>query len=75
MPADHSEEELKKYFEQFGKVDDVEWPFDKQTKARRNFAFIVFEDEQAVELAVAQPKHVFSDREVDGNIVSLIISF
>lgn len=26
IPADHPEEELRKYFEQFGKVDDVEWP-------------------------------------------------
>lgn len=40
---------MRKYFEQFGKVDDVEWPFDKQTKARRNFAFIVFEEEEATE--------------------------
>ncbi|KAI6189521.1 hypothetical protein M3Y97_00017600 [Aphelenchoides bicaudatus] len=65
IPADHPEEELRKYFEQFGKVDDVEWPFDKQTKTRRNFAFIVFEEEEATERAVAQPKHTFSDRECD----------
>lgn len=65
LPSDHSEEELRKYFEQFGKVDDVEWPFDKQTKARRNFAFIVFDDEEATDRAVANPKHTFSDRECD----------
>lgn len=65
LPADHPEDELRKYFEQFGKVDDVEWPFDKQTKARRNFAFIVFEEEEATDRAVANPKHVFSDRECD----------
>lgn len=65
LPADHPEEELRKYFEQFGKVDDVEWPFDKQTKARRNFAFIVFEEEEATDKAVANPKHIFSDRECD----------
>jgi RNA recognition motif-containing protein len=65
LPSDHPEEELRKYFEQFGKVDDVEWPYDKQTKTRRNFAFIVFEEEEATERAVAQPKHTFSDRECD----------
>jgi RNA recognition motif-containing protein len=65
LPADHPEEELRKYFEQFGKVDDVEWPFDKQTKARRNFAFIVFEEEEATDRAVANPKHIFSERECD----------
>jgi len=65
LPSDHPEEELRKYFEQFGKVDDIEWPFDKQTKTRRNFAFVVFEEEEATERAVAQPKHTFSDRECD----------
>jgi len=65
LPADHPEEELRKYFEQFGKVDDIEWPFDKQTKMRRNFAFIVFEEEEATDRAVQVPKHVFSDRECD----------
>jgi len=65
LPSDHPEEELRKYFEQFGKVDDIEWPFDKTTKQRRNFAFIVFEDEEATDRAVQNPKHVFSDRECD----------
>lgn len=65
LPADHPEEDLRKYFEQFGKVDDVEWPYDKQTKQRRNFAFIVFEEEEATDRAVANPKHTFSDRECD----------
>lgn len=65
LPAEHPEDELRKYFEQFGKVDDVEWPFDKQTKLRRNFAFIVFEEEDAADRAAANPKHTFSDRECD----------
>lgn len=56
---------MRTYFEQFGKVDDIEWPLDRNTKTRRNFAFIVFEDEQAVEAAVASPKHTFSERECD----------
>jgi len=65
LPADHPEEELRKYFEQYGKVDDVEWPFDKQTKQRRNFAFIVFDEEEAADSAAAVSKHVFSERECD----------
>ncbi|KAI6186943.1 RNA-binding protein squid [Aphelenchoides besseyi] len=65
LPADHPEEELRKYFEQYGKVDDVEWPYDKQTKVRRNFAFIVFEEEDAADRAAAQSKHMFSERECD----------
>lgn len=63
LPADHPEAELRAHFEQYGKVEDIEWPFDKQTKARRNFAFIVFEEEEAADRASATPKQTFGSRE------------
>ena len=66
--VDCLEEELRKYFEQFGKVDDVEWPYDRTTKNRRNFAFIVFEEEDAADRAAASPKHTFGEREVRENV-------
>jgi len=65
LPADHPEEELRKHFEEFGKVEDIEWPYDKTTKARRNFAFIVFEEEEAADRAASLPKQVFGSRECD----------
>lgn len=65
LPADHPEAELRAHFEQYGKVEDIEWPFDKQTKARRNFAFIVFEEEEAADRASATPKQTFGSRECD----------
>jgi RNA recognition motif-containing protein len=60
----YPEEELRKHFEQYGRVEDVEWPFDKQSKARKNFAFVVFEAEEAADLAAASPKQQFANREV-----------
>lgn len=65
LPADHPEEELRSHFEQYGRVEDIEWPFDKQTKTRRNFAFIVFEEEEAADRASATPKQTFGSRECD----------
>lgn len=65
LPSDYSEPELRQHFEQFGKVEDIEWPFDKQTKARRNFAFIVFEEEEAADKASSQLKQTFGSRECD----------
>lgn len=65
LPADHPEEDLKKHFEQYGKVEDIEWPFDKLTKARRNFAFIVFEEEDAADRAASISKQNFGSRECD----------
>lgn len=65
LPSDFNENELRTHFEEFGKVDDIEWPYDKQTKTRRNFAFIVFEEEESADKASAQPKQSFGGRECD----------
>lgn len=65
LPSDFNESELRSHFEQFGKVEDIEWPFDKQTKTHRNFAFIVFEEEEAADKASAQAKQTFGSRECD----------
>lgn len=58
------EDELRKHFEQYGKVEDIEWPFDKQAKTRRNFAFIVFEEEESADRASSVAKQIFGSREV-----------
>ena len=50
-------------------VEDIEWPFDKQRNARRNFAFIVFEEEDAADRASAYPKQMFGEREVGFSFV------
>lgn len=65
LPSDFNEVDLKAHFEQYGAVEDIEWPFDKITKARRNFAFIVFEEESAADKASAQMKQTFGTRECD----------
>uniref|UniRef100_F1KRR4 RNA-binding protein squid n=1 Tax=Ascaris suum TaxID=6253 RepID=F1KRR4_ASCSU len=65
LPADFPEEDLRAHFAQYGKVEDIEWPFDKQTKARRNFAFIVFEEEESADRASSTPKQTFGSRECD----------
>ncbi|XP_054610366.1 RNA-binding protein Musashi homolog 2b isoform X8 [Dunckerocampus dactyliophorus] len=42
-------EDVKQYFEQFGKVDDAMLMFDKTTNRHRGFGFITFESEDIVE--------------------------
>jgi len=44
------------------KIEEIEWPFDKFQNKRKNFAFIVFEDESATQQASAQNKQKFGDR-------------
>lgn len=65
LPSDFPEKELREHFEKCGKVEDIEWPLDKQSNTRRNFAFIVFEEEDAADRASATPKQKFGARECD----------
>jgi RNA recognition motif-containing protein len=65
IPSDLTEEELRGHFEAYGKVEEIEWPIDKNTKQHRNFAFIIFEEESAADAASQLQKHTIRDRECD----------
>lgn len=65
LPADFPEEDLRSHFEKHGKVEDIEWPFDRQRNVKRNFAFVVFETEEGADDASQEPKQMFGDRECD----------
>lgn len=65
IPSDLTEEELRAHFQAYGTVEEIEWPSDKNTKAKRNFAFIIFEDEAAADAASQLQKHTIHDRECD----------
>lgn len=68
LPSDYSEQELRTHFEQYGRVDEIEWPFDKFQSKKKNFAFVVFEDEDAATRAAAMSKQRFGDRMCDVKI-------
>ncbi|KAJ0023559.1 hypothetical protein NQD34_003458, partial [Periophthalmus magnuspinnatus] len=42
-------EDVRQYFDQFGKVDDAMLMFDKTTNRHRGFGFVTFENEEVVE--------------------------
>lgn len=60
------EESIRAYFEsRFGSVEGIELPFDKVRGKRREFVFVIFDDEEAANAAASQPKQRLGGREVD----------
>ncbi|XP_017849331.1 ribonucleoprotein RB97D [Drosophila busckii] len=57
LKDNHDEECLREYFMQFGNVVSVKLLTDKTTGKRRGFAFIEFDDYDAVDKAILQRQH------------------
>ena len=48
------ENDLKEYFGQFGTIEDVEIIVDKESKKKRGFAFVTFDDYDPVDKVVCE---------------------
>ncbi|XP_054166351.1 RNA-binding protein squid-like [Oppia nitens] len=65
IDSNMGEEDIKLYFSQFGNVKGIELPFDRQRNRRREFCFILFDTEEAVDAAVKDPKQTIGNKECD----------
>ncbi|XP_016426521.1 heterogeneous nuclear ribonucleoprotein A1-like isoform X2 [Sinocyclocheilus rhinocerous] len=57
IKEDTDEEHLREYFGQFGKIDEVNIMTEKNSDKRRGFAFVTFDDHDAVDRIVIQKYH------------------
>ncbi|MBH0219756.1 RNA-binding protein, partial [Listeria monocytogenes] len=54
------ESHLRDYFEEFGKIEAVEIMIDHKTGNKRGFAFVTFDDHDAVDRIVIQKYHTIN---------------
>jgi len=60
-----SDDDIKNHFSQFGTIADAELPYDKNTKKRKGFCFIVYEGEKTAFEVIKKGKQTISGVQVD----------
>ncbi|KAH0555123.1 hypothetical protein KQX54_015392 [Cotesia glomerata] len=65
LSTELSDDDIKSFFDKFGKIVEVEMPFDKTKSQRKGFCFITFESEQVVNELLKTPKQTINGKEVD----------
>lgn len=60
-----SEEAIANHFSVYGDINDIELPMDRINQKRREFCFIIFETEEAANLASATPRQMIYKRMCD----------
>lgn len=57
--------QLREYFSKFGKIDEIDLPYDKEKNERRPFCFISFQTEQAAQEVLRLQRHTIGEMSVD----------
>lgn len=65
VSQDTSSEEVKAYFNQFGKVEETVMLMDQQTKRHRGFGFVTFENEDVVDRICEIHFHTIKNKKVE----------
>jgi len=58
LPQEAKDTDIKEYFSTFGEIENVNLKTDPNTGRSRGFAFVVFEDADALTAATKQDAHV-----------------
>lgn len=65
ITAELNEEKLREYFEQYGQIKEIQWPFDKVKNQRRAYCFLTFANRETVNELLKRPKQTVNGIELD----------
>lgn len=57
LPSSITEQELRQYFEAYGRVNEVELLRDRETSRLRGFAFVTFDEEDSADKCIQRRQH------------------
>ena len=70
MPRGFEEDELKKFFEQFGKIKKIRVSRSKKTARSRGYAFLEFKDKEVAEIAVkTMDKYIIFGKQIECHMI------
>ncbi|KAI0984322.1 hypothetical protein GJ496_001532 [Pomphorhynchus laevis] len=59
------ENEIREYFSNYGQIEEIDFPWDKEKNQRRAFCFVAFSSSDVIDEILKQSKHKLGDRMVD----------
>jgi len=60
-----NEDEIRNYFSQYGTIEGIELPYDHARNRRREFCFVIFENEESADKACYDPKQNIGGQQCD----------
>lgn len=65
LSPDTSEDDIREHFGQFGRIETLEMPMDREKSQRRGFIFVTYESVAGAEAAVQSAKQTIDGKECD----------
>lgn len=65
LPSDVPEDQIREHFGKFGKIAELEMPFDKLRNQRKGFCFVTYDHEDSVKEILKTPKQEIGGKMVD----------
>ncbi|KAK6618073.1 hypothetical protein RUM43_012434 [Polyplax serrata] len=71
LTTEFTEEKIKEHFGRFGKITEIQWPFDRQKNQKRAYCFLTYENRDSAAEVLKTSKQEVLGKELDVKTVKL----